>query len=185
MRLPQARSVRARDLARWEDDVCGTGESRRCSRGECRRGTVLDQGILRHTTSAPELLRCGAGSSGIESRRFKAVRSRRDHGRNRGARHNEVDCAAAKKGMEEPIGFLPTEWMPMSMAYTGGKLYVATAKGKGAGPNNFTQRQADWQKSAAPSRRRRAISPRCSMARWRCWTRRRWSRSSRDGLEKW
>src|SRR5581483_6943392 len=41
---------------------------------------------------------------------------------------------AAKQGMVEPIGFVPTEWMPMSMAFTGGKLYVATAKGKGTGP---------------------------------------------------
>jgi DNA-binding beta-propeller fold protein YncE len=44
---------------------------------------------------------------------------------------------AAKKGMVGPIGFVPTEWMPISMAVNGGRLYVATAKGKGAGPNNF------------------------------------------------
>ena len=47
--------------------------------------------------------------------------------------------AAAKQGMVEPIGFIPTEWMPMAMGFlpsaSGGKLYVATAKGKGAGPN--------------------------------------------------
>jgi len=48
---------------------------------------------------------------------------------------------AAKEGMVEPIGFVPTEWMPMSLAFTGGKLYVATAKGHGTGPNNFPQRQ--------------------------------------------
>ncbi|MFC5863644.1 beta-propeller fold lactonase family protein [Acidicapsa dinghuensis] len=36
----------------------------------------------------------------------------------------------------EPIGFIPTEWMPMSMAVVSGKLYVATAKGHGTGPNN-------------------------------------------------
>ncbi|MCU1249828.1 MAG: phosphoesterase [Edaphobacter sp.] len=52
---------------------------------------------------------------------------------------------AAKQGMVEPIGFLPTEWMPMSMSFTGGKLYVATAKGKGTGPNNFPQRQVPGQ----------------------------------------
>jgi DNA-binding beta-propeller fold protein YncE len=51
----------------------------------------------------------------------------------------------AKEGMVEPIGFLPTEWMPMSMSYIGGKLYVATAKGKGTGPNNFPQRQVAGQ----------------------------------------
>jgi DNA-binding beta-propeller fold protein YncE len=52
---------------------------------------------------------------------------------------------AAKEGMVEPIGFIPTEWMPMSMGFTGGKLYVATAKGKGTGPNNFAQRQVAGQ----------------------------------------
>src|SRR5580692_8978384 len=52
----------------------------------------------------------------------------------------------AKQGMVEPIGFVPTEWMPMSMSFTGGRLYVATAKGKGTGPNNFAQRQTPEQK---------------------------------------
>jgi DNA-binding beta-propeller fold protein YncE len=53
---------------------------------------------------------------------------------------------AAKEGMVEPVGFIPTEWMPMSLAFTGGKLYVATAKGKGTGPNNFPQRQVPGQR---------------------------------------
>jgi DNA-binding beta-propeller fold protein YncE len=53
---------------------------------------------------------------------------------------------AVKEGMVEPIGFVPTEWMPMSMSFTGGKLYVATAKGKGTGPNNFPQRQVPGQR---------------------------------------
>jgi len=55
-----------------------------------------------------------------------------------------LTAKAAKQGLVPPIGFLPTEWMPMSMAFlpsslsskTGGKLYVATAKGHGTGPNN-------------------------------------------------
>jgi DNA-binding beta-propeller fold protein YncE len=47
----------------------------------------------------------------------------------------------ARKGMVEPLGFVPTEWMPMSLGITGGKLYIATAKGRGTGPNNFPQRQ--------------------------------------------
>ena len=50
---------------------------------------------------------------------------------------------AAAKGFVEPIGFVPTEWMPMNVAFAGGKVYVATAKGKGTGPNNFEQRQTD------------------------------------------
>jgi hypothetical protein len=57
----------------------------------------------------------------------------------------KLTTKAAKQGMVEPIGFVPTEWMPMSMAFlpsaSGGKLYVATAKGKGTGPNNFAQRR--------------------------------------------
>jgi DNA-binding beta-propeller fold protein YncE len=48
--------------------------------------------------------------------------------------------AAAKQGMVEPIGFVPTEWMPISMAFSGGKLYVATDKSRGTGPNNMPQR---------------------------------------------
>lgn len=46
----------------------------------------------------------------------------------------------ARKGMVEPVGFVPTEWMPTAMTMVDGKLYVATAKGKGTGPNNFRQR---------------------------------------------
>ncbi len=46
---------------------------------------------------------------------------------------------ASRKGMVEPDGFVPTEWMPMSMTFvqsgSTGKLFVATAKGKGTGPN--------------------------------------------------
>ena len=56
----------------------------------------------------------------------------------------KLTAKASRQGMVEPIGFVPTEWMPMSMAFlpsaSGGKLYVATAKGKGTGPNNFAQR---------------------------------------------
>ncbi|HMG84904.1 MAG TPA: beta-propeller fold lactonase family protein [Terracidiphilus sp.] len=41
----------------------------------------------------------------------------------------------SKTGMVEPEGFVPTEWMPISMAYQNGKLFVATDKGKGTVPN--------------------------------------------------
>ena len=58
--------------------------------------------------------------------------------------------SAAAKGFVEPIGFVPTEWMPMDVAFgsgaAGGKVYVATAKGKGTGPNNFSQRQTELTK---------------------------------------
>jgi DNA-binding beta-propeller fold protein YncE len=53
----------------------------------------------------------------------------------------------AKHGMVEPAGFIPTEWMPMSMTFlpsaSGGKLYVATAKGHGTGPNNRPQAETE------------------------------------------
>ena len=61
----------------------------------------------------------------------------------------KLTTSAAKEGMVEPLGFIPTEWMPMALALIGPqtnsgsaheKLYVATAKGRGAGPNNFAQR---------------------------------------------
>ncbi len=54
-----------------------------------------------------------------------------------------LTAKAAKKGFVEPIGFVPTEWMPMSMGMAGGRLYVATAKGKGTGPNNYPLRQTE------------------------------------------
>jgi YVTN family beta-propeller protein len=53
----------------------------------------------------------------------------------------------AKTGMVEPSGFVPTEWLPTALAFlptpSGGKLYIATGKGKGTGPNNFPQRPVD------------------------------------------
>ena len=53
----------------------------------------------------------------------------------------------ARQGMVEPAGFIPTEWMPMSMTFlpssSGSKLYVATAKGKGTGPNNMPQAETE------------------------------------------
>jgi DNA-binding beta-propeller fold protein YncE len=62
----------------------------------------------------------------------------------------KLTMQASKQGMVEPIGFVPTEWMPMSMAFlpspSGGKLYVATAKGKGTGPNNMAARPTEATK---------------------------------------
>jgi DNA-binding beta-propeller fold protein YncE len=47
---------------------------------------------------------------------------------------------ADAKGMVEPMGFVPTEMMPMAMLASGGKLYVASGRGKGTGPNNMPQK---------------------------------------------
>ncbi len=54
----------------------------------------------------------------------------------------KLNAKTSHKGMVEPEGFVPTEWMPMSMAFLpaasgGGQLFVATAKGKGTGPNPY------------------------------------------------
>ena len=66
----------------------------------------------------------------------------------------KLNKKASKQGMVEPIGFVPTEWMPMSMAFipseSGGTLYVTTAKGKGTGPNNFPQKDAGTSPSRKP-----------------------------------
>jgi YVTN family beta-propeller protein len=55
----------------------------------------------------------------------------------------KLTAKVSKAGMVEPIGFIPTEWMPISIVFdspaSGGKLFVATGKGKGTGPNNFPQ----------------------------------------------
>ncbi len=44
---------------------------------------------------------------------------------------------ASKSGMVEPVGFVPTEWMPISIAYLDGKVFVATDKGKGTVANPY------------------------------------------------
>src|SRR5260370_25117240 len=60
----------------------------------------------------------------------------------------KLTAKAATKGMVEPVGFVPTEWMPMSLGAANGKLYVATAKGKGTGPNNFAQPRGKGMRAA-------------------------------------
>ncbi|MGA8740169.1 MAG: phosphoesterase [Terracidiphilus sp.] len=54
----------------------------------------------------------------------------------------KLTAKASRAGMVEPNGFVPTEWMPISMAFLpsesgGGRLFVATDKGKGTGPNPY------------------------------------------------
>jgi DNA-binding beta-propeller fold protein YncE len=52
---------------------------------------------------------------------------------------HRVRSMVKAKGMTEPLGFVPTEEMPMALAESGGKLFVATGRGKGTGPNNMPQ----------------------------------------------
>jgi DNA-binding beta-propeller fold protein YncE len=63
----------------------------------------------------------------------------------------KLTAKAARAGMVEPDGFVPTEWMPMSLALlpspNGGTLYLATAKGKGTGPNNRPQPETNVSRS--------------------------------------
>lgn len=63
----------------------------------------------------------------------------------------KLTTKVAHSGFAEPIGFVPTEWMPFSIAFNEGKLYLATAKGHGTGPNNMPQRQVEGQTSARQS----------------------------------
>ena len=62
-----------------------------------------------------------------------------------------LTAKSLKAGFVEPIGFVPTEWMPFSMAFSGGKLYLATAKGHGTGPNNMAQRRPQGSQNAHSS----------------------------------
>ena len=55
---------------------------------------------------------------------------------------------SARITLVQRLGFIPTEWMPISMAFSGGKLYVATDKSKGTGPNNFPQKYTEAAKSS-------------------------------------
>jgi len=48
--------------------------------------------------------------------------------------------------MAEPIGFVPTELMPIALASVAHTLYVASAKGKGTGPNDMAQRPTEATK---------------------------------------
>ena len=60
---------------------------------------------------------------------------------------HKLQSMAKAKGMTEPIGFVPTEMMPMAMLSSGGRLYIATGRGKGTGPNNMPQREIPGQTS--------------------------------------
>ena len=54
---------------------------------------------------------------------------------------------AASRGFVEPLGFVPTEWLPMEVAATGGKVFLAAGKGTGTGRNDFPQRPTELTKN--------------------------------------
>ncbi len=59
----------------------------------------------------------------------------------------KLTTKTAITGMVAADGFIPTDWLPMSMVFDslpqGGRLFVATAKGTGTGPNDFAQRPVE------------------------------------------
>jgi DNA-binding beta-propeller fold protein YncE len=59
----------------------------------------------------------------------------------------------AGHGFVEPMGFIPTEWLPMAVATSGGKIFIATGKGTGTGPNDFPQRTTEATKNIARLKR--------------------------------
>jgi DNA-binding beta-propeller fold protein YncE len=84
-----------------------------------------------------------------------------------------MKTGAGRAGMVEPVGFVPTEWMPMSLALVpthrnkaamngtqsaGGAqpetLYVATDKGRGTGPNDLPQAEVPDMPSNLEKNRR-------------------------------
>jgi len=71
----------------------------------------------------------------------------------------KLKTMAKAKGMVEPVGFVPTELMPMALAMSGGKLYVASGKGKGTGPNNFPQRLLKTDKNGVHGTRGFTYAP--------------------------
>ena len=55
------------------------------------------------------------------------------------------DLAGSKRAdnkARRPVGFIPTGWYPTALASTRSELLIATAKGRGTGPNNMPQRDA-------------------------------------------
>ena len=71
----------------------------------------------------------------------------------------KLKTMAKAKGMVEPIGFVPTELMPMALAMSDGKLYVASGKGKGTGPNNFPQHPLKTDKNGVHGTRGFTYAP--------------------------
>jgi DNA-binding beta-propeller fold protein YncE len=55
------------------------------------------------------------------------------------------------KESTKPAGFIPTEWYPTALAVNGDKLYVATGKGQGTGPNNMPQPKVPGMKRGGSS----------------------------------
>ena len=75
----------------WQDAVRGAGESRCCGGGECGRGAVRGEGILRYAAAGAELFWRGAGGAGAECVGEPAVCGEHGHRCGCGDRHAEAD----------------------------------------------------------------------------------------------
>ena len=109
--------MRARVFAGWKDALCGAGQSRCGGGGECGRGAVFGKGYFdtrlpgqSYFGAEPEALAVNADGS-------RLYVANCDERCGCGDRHEEADCEGGEAGQVEPIGFVPTEWMPMSMAF--------------------------------------------------------------------
>jgi DNA-binding beta-propeller fold protein YncE len=59
-----------------------------------------------------------------------------------------ADLTTGRTGndIQSALGFVPTDWYPSALAVHGGDLFIAAAKGEGAGPNNGTGKTAHEMK---------------------------------------
>jgi hypothetical protein len=110
-------SLRLRVLARWQDPLRRAGQPRCRRRRQRGRRPVSVKGYF-DTRLPPELLWRRAGGAGRQRRRQPPLCGQ-CHGSDAVAviDTRKLTAKAAKQGMVEPLGFVPTEWMPISMAF--------------------------------------------------------------------
>ena len=102
-----------------------------------------------------------------------AAALRREHGQRRGCgdRYGEAQRQGRRRqGMMEPIGFVPTEWMPMSIGISQAASFTSRrTKGREPAPTTCRSGHDRRHEVAAPAARITPISRRCCMAHWQCW----------------
>ena len=72
---------------------------------------------------------------------------------------HKLRSMAKAKGMVEPLGFVPTEMDPLAIVTSNGKVYVASGKGKGTGPNGMPQIVTDSVKNIPSMKRNFSYAP--------------------------
>ena len=131
-----------------EDSLRRPGQPGCGGRHACRRRRTQAGGYLRYPPARADLFwrdaGCGGRLGGWQTALCRQHRLR-CHRRLRSSRDGKPQTEAV------PWRWVPTEWYPTALAVKGNKLYVATAKGQGTGPNNMPQPQVPGQ--AAPKQR--------------------------------